>query len=171
MTSLCLPIIVFWGGLKSFYLCILSTAPPIEHETTIAACCWGFLRKSRTRAPRTSSPTGHVTPGSGTAVTSEYNVMPVLSTSSSLRQRVSVTCRCIKPPKSKLTLCAPFCLHGTIVKVSALQFFQVYEVSINPKYQKKKKTHMYRKAWDDCFSRYCRGGKMKSGLIQKIFKY
>lgn len=58
----------------------LPAAQPIElmSETMTPVCCWGFLRESRTRGRQTSSPAGHVTPGSGTAVTSEYNVMSVL---------------------------------------------------------------------------------------------
>lgn len=52
-------------------------------ETMTPVCCWGSPRKWRTRGRQTSSPAGHVTPGSGTAVTSESNVVSVLSTSAS----------------------------------------------------------------------------------------
>lgn len=68
-----------------FVLFFLPAAQPIDpvSKTTTPACYWGSPRESRTRGQQTSSPAGHVTLGSGTAVTSEYNVMSVLSTSSS----------------------------------------------------------------------------------------
>lgn len=72
--------------LRCFCVCVcVPAAQPIDpvSKTTTPACCWGSLRESRTRGQQTSSPAGHVTLGSGTAVTSEYNVMSVLSTSSS----------------------------------------------------------------------------------------
>lgn len=70
--------------LRFCFLCVPAAQriDPVS-KTTTPACCWGSLRESRTRGQQTSSPAGHVTLGSGTAVTSEYNVMSVLSTSSS----------------------------------------------------------------------------------------
>lgn len=70
---------VFYCFVLFFWL--VPAAQPIEAalETMTPVCCWGFLKESRTRGQQTSCPTGHVTPGSGTAVTSEYNVMSVPS--------------------------------------------------------------------------------------------
>lgn len=68
------------------------TDPALETMTPV--CCWGSLRESRTRGQPTFFPTGRDTPGSGTAVISEYNVMSLLSNS---------------PPHNllALTLCSP----------------------------------------------------------------
>lgn len=73
--SFCTHILFFFGSTAQHTDWVLGTTTP--------GCCWGSLNESRTRGQLTSFPTGHATPGSGTAVTSEYNVMSVLPPSPS----------------------------------------------------------------------------------------